>query len=151
MMLRLALAITVSWLLACEEEYGIYRRATLSQYPDLACIERVLNDTPSIARVEESPAGPRSAQAPPAGDHHYFFYEGPEVEAHLAIIVEADGGVSFSQALVQVDQKPSQATIDATRATMRELENRLEKECRIDGLTAAVHEVCLRIECSEKG
>jgi hypothetical protein len=150
MMLRLALALTALWLLGCEEEYGIYRSANLSEYPDLACIERVLNDTPGIARVEESPAGPRSAEAPGAGDHHYFFYEGPEVEAHLAIIVEANGRVAFSQALVQVDQKPSQAMVDATRATMRELEKRLERECGIGGLTAAVHEVCLRVECPEK-
>ena len=39
--------------------------------------------------------------------------------------------------------------IDATRAVMRSVLKRLEVECEIAGLSAAGHEVCLRVKCTE--
>ena len=142
--------LVLTWLFGCDRDYGIIRGADLTRFPDPKCVRRVLDATPGLSSVREASFdndAQRRASQP--GDHHYFFYEGPRVEGHLAIIVEEPGHISFRQSFLRVAEKPPQDMIDATRAVMRSVEKRLEAECEVAGLSAAVYELCLRVKCIE--
>ena len=130
-------------LVGCEQEYGVYRAAILSEAPDGECIQRVLNTTPGITSVQYfGDTGYRG--------NYYFAYEGEEISAIAAVILEEDGEVRFAQSHVLINRRPPKGVLGRTRSIMRAVEERLEAECGMVGLTSAVRETCLRIECDGK-
>ncbi len=148
-LLRSLGALAFAWIVGCEREYGIYRTAVVAKVPDLECTRRVLQATPGVTSVKEFRGSEESRSDAQAEGDHLFFYEGSRVQGDLVFIVEETGAIRFVQSLVKVNEKPPQDMIDATRAVMRMVEQRLEVECEMGGLSSAVQETCLRVKCAE--
>jgi hypothetical protein len=58
------------------------------------------------------------------------------------------GNLQITDHLMEINRKPPQEDIDATRPVMKALEERLEKQCGIVGLAASIKEACRGVECT---
>jgi hypothetical protein len=64
---------------------------------------------------------------------------------------EYDGKTNFSQHLLEINRKPPQDLINGTRPVMYWVEQRLEEECGMTGLTTSIQEFCRGVECRPLG
>ena len=143
-LLGLAAALCV---LGCERDYGFNRKATLSAYPSLECVGRVVRTMPGLSTVEaglrDFPGEPRSGEP---GSHRLLEFEGLNVSGVLTLIVEDSGEIVFSQSHVTVGTRPEQQVITETRKVMRDIERRLVDECGMTELSSVI-ETCFTISC----
>jgi hypothetical protein len=142
-------ALGVLW--GCDSMYGVSRRATIPSPPPLACVETVIRRAPGVEDVQYSRTeGNRPLTwtgVEPATDVHTFAYRDGQVRGFLQVTVEYDGKTTFSQNLTDINRKPPQEQIDASRPVMRWIEERLEAECGMSGLPLAVEEHCSGVDC----
>jgi hypothetical protein len=148
---RDVLLFTTLVISSCDFIYGVNRRAPIPAAPDFTCVERVIRAAPGVENVRYSQTqGSRpltwTGLKPPTGVHT-FFYRDAQVLGVLQITVEYDGKTNFAQTLVDINRKPPQALIDASRPVMQWIEQRLESDCSMTGLTNAIKEDCPGVEC----
>jgi hypothetical protein len=135
----------------CDFIYGVNRRAPIPAAPNFTCVERVIRRAPGVEDVRYSQTeGSRpltwTGLKPPTVVHT-FIYRDAQVFGALQITVEYDGETEFAQTLVDINPKPPQPVIDASRPVMHWIEQRLESECGMTGLTDAIKEDCPGVEC----
>ena len=148
--MRLAATVLVSVfaLQGCDVLYGVRREAYVTSVPSLDCIEAAISSVPGVASIER-PMWPRTGtrSSPPP---YYFVYRGAP-DSHLQgvaqVQIEESGKLSFQNSLMDINRRPPQAEIDATRPAMQAIERALEERCGVDGLTSSIKEVCRGVEC----
>ena len=116
-----------------EHRYGISRFAVLSQFPDVACLKRVLSEVTGIESLEDLDQPDRSKL-------HRFRYQGQDFCAYLSVRVDASGETQFLHDRISVDEKPSEEELRQTRRVMLLVEQRLALLCGMNELTKSVHE-----------
>jgi hypothetical protein len=82
---------------------------------------------------------------------HTFVYRDGSVLGALQVTIRYDGETNFSQHLVDINRKPPQETIDATRPVMRWIEEALQVQCGMAGLVTGIDEHCSGVECPPLG
>ena len=136
---------------SCDFIYGVNRRTAIPAAPDFTCVERVIREAPGVddVRYAQTEGGRRltwtGLQRPI--QVHTFVYRDGQILGALQVTIEYDGETEFSQTLLDINRKPPQAMVDATRPVMLWIEQRLESECGMSGLTARIKERCPGVEC----
>jgi len=135
----------------CDFLYGVNRHTRLPTAPDFECVGQVIRRAPGVDDVEyRRTAGGRpltwTGLKPPTDVHTYLYRDG-EILAALQVTIEYDGRTDFSQHLLDINRKPPQSQIDASRPVMHWIEEQLETECGITGLASAIEEWCKGVEC----
>jgi hypothetical protein len=140
----------------CDVMYGTLRKAPLPSVPSLDCVQRVVESTPGIIKVnyshdEAGTAVTLSGLKSPASITYNYFYRGEE-DTHIIGVLQIHkdyrGIVSLSQNLFDINKKPPQSDIDASRPVMAHIEQHLESECGMTGLVASIKETCRGVTCS---
>jgi hypothetical protein len=113
----------------CDFVYGVSRNATLNSLPSLACVEKVVRETPGVATVETrvEPGGrPLTLTGIHDPDQNYYFIyhgsEGSYIWGALLLSRRYDGTAELLQDNERLNDKPPQAEIDASRPVMRKIE-----------------------------
>lgn len=147
----LAASLLLASMVACDSVYGVVRRGSVSFPPDVACVKGLLESVTSIASVEyQETQGARRlslrGSAPP-GVIHTFSYRGDKIAAALQFFVESNGATLVIHSLSNLNERPQQEFVDATRSVMRTIEKRLETECNMANLTNVITEECKGVKC----
>jgi hypothetical protein len=113
--------------------------------PPIGKIKEVIETTPGIDEVHyKFTEGGRSLTStgikPPSQVYNFWYRGGTNVHGSLRFIVDYKGTVDYSQSLVEMDSRPPQKWVDATRPVMIAIEARLERECGLTNLSASVTE-----------
>jgi hypothetical protein len=144
-----ALALS-SCLASCDIFYGVMRTAELDEQLSLDCVRHVVETTSGINRVQfsESHEG-KGLFHPTPWNYVYFFAGAPDshVIGVLQIYKDYQGHFSYDDHLMDINRKPPQADIDATRPVMRAIEQNLAVQCGVAELPARVKEVCQGVAC----
>jgi len=150
--LLVLIAAALLSLSSCDIFYGVYRAAPLNSRPNLACVRDVIEKTPGIAEVQyrHHEGGTTLSLKSPANIADSYFYRGP-VGSHVLGVLQIDwsypGNVVLTDTLQDLDRKPPQEDIDHSRPMMKLVEQRVESECEIVGLTSKVKERCQGVQC----
>jgi hypothetical protein len=150
--LRAALVcvLTVS-LSGCDFVYGVTRNAKLDTEPSQECVSRVIKNSPGVTQVRyEARHDGKGLFHPSPWVYNYLYRGTPEnhVVGVLQITKEYDGQLSYHDTLLDLNIKPPQAEIDATRPVMRKIEVELENQCGAVGLPANIKETCTGVLCA---
>jgi hypothetical protein len=137
----------------CDIFYGVYREAPLSSRPNLDCVRDAIEKTPGVAEVQyrHHEGGTTLTFKSPASIADSYLYRGPvgsHVLGALQIHWNYPGNVVFTDTLQDINRKPPQEDVDHSRPVMKLVEQRLESECEMSGLTSKVKETCLGVQCS---
>jgi hypothetical protein len=149
-LLVMALIIT-----GCDVLYGVKRDAPLQSLPKLDCVQGVIERTLGIESVkyrkdEAGTALTISGLKTPASTSYSYVYKGAEgshIIGDLQVLERYDGTITISQNLRDLNRKPPQEDIDATRPVMILIEQRLEAECGVTNLAGNIKEYCKGVEC----
>lgn len=144
--------------MACEHEYGIYRDAEISSFPDVECIRRVLVEA-AARNIETTAWDIDQAQHPEAATEVRSTEVRYELEdgswARLRISETKQHKVLFSHYHAIVEQHPRlsqrdvRSEIDATRELMLKVEDELESVCAMQGLRAGIREKLVGIDAAK--
>lgn len=140
---------------ACDYIHGVNRWADLAEMPPLDCVERALIATPGVEEVQEwAVEGGRTLThegfAPP--DRTYYFRFRGAKEADILGVVSIHrsglGDIRFSNTLLEINRRPPQHYIDATRPVMFAIERQLTDMCGMSELASNVTEHCSGVTCA---
>jgi len=139
--------------------YGVTRSAAIAEMPPLECIRTALQSLPSVAsvdykHVEGGAVVTLSGLKRPAFTSDSFRYlgtDGSHVVGVLAIGMNYGQVLKLSDSLTQINVRPPQADIDATRPVMAEVEERVELSCGVVGLRTKILESCRGVSCKPIG
>jgi hypothetical protein len=139
-------------LTGCDPVYGISRSACVPLMPPPDSVASAIRDTPGVDQVEyrfSEEGEPLTLTGIKAPDQvHTFSYRGgSNVRGSLQFTVDYRGTVEYSQSLMMMGRHPPQEWIDATRPVMLKIEQRLERDCGLKGLSDAVVERCIGVKC----
>ncbi|MDR3527293.1 MAG: hypothetical protein P4L57_08420 [Rhizomicrobium sp.] len=144
----IALVAAALTLAACDTLYGVSRSADLTAPLEQACVRRVVETTPGVAAVDyrESHSGKGLFHPTPwSYAYSYRGKAGSKVAGTLTITTEYDGRSQFRDTLWQINAKPPQEAVDATRPVMRRIEAALAQRCGLR--PAAIPETCRGVAC----
>jgi len=127
--LLLALALT-----SCDTFYGINRVAELTIVPDLERISAAIRSVEGISRVTYK----RYDGSSPSD---IFFYSGTNgICGRVSLETNKTGKKTFGVHFISSNRIPPQGEIDRNYATMLKVEEQIEKQCGLDGLSKSVTE-----------
>jgi hypothetical protein len=133
---------------ACEHTYGIYRSAHLTEYPSPNCVEHAISQVPKIENLEytQSPEY-RDNRGRRWRSQHASYSRGP-IRVGFGIIDDPNNDfVGIGQHFSSKESKPTKAQITAARELMMDVEEAIEKYCRISELSTQVKEYCSGVKC----
>jgi hypothetical protein len=141
----------------CDTLYGVSRTAKLERQPSLECVASVVSTTSGVTTVERKSyqggvAVTLSGLKEPASIVNNFFYRGKEgsnIVGALQILQDHEGKITFTHSLMDINRKPPQIEVDASRPVMKRIEERLAAECGIGQLTDRVKEKCNGVSCEK--
>ena len=137
-----AFAVVSMMLSSCDFVYGVRHSASIPAAPNLACVEDVIRKAPGVDDVRYS----HTESGESKSINHTFVYHSGQVYAAIQVI-EFDGKTEFQQNCSSLNQVPPQELVDSIRPVMLWIEQHLETQCGMRGLTAAVKEECPGVEC----
>ena len=147
----LAAALTLA---GCDFIYGVTRIADLESPIELACVQHTIETVPGIVSVEaRSDHSGKGLFHPTPWVYSYLYSGAPgsNIRGALQIYREYDGKFSYHNMLLQMNERPPQEAIDATRPVMRAIEKKLAANCGVATLPAEVREDCNGVACKSLG
>ena len=150
--LSLSALFTMALLSGCDFIYGVRREAQLTERPNLGCVQHEIETTPGISdvRYRHYEGGTTLTLRSPATISDSYWYRGPSgshVLGALQIEWTDPGTLVFTDSLEEMNRKPSQIDVTQSRPVMQLLEQRLESQCGIAGLTSRIKETCTGVQC----
>ena len=153
--LHSAILLLSAALAGCDTLYGVRRQAQITSLPSIDCVKGVLTATPGILAVEEvtysgGAAITLSGLKEPATISHSFIYRGSQashIGGMLQLTQDHRGYMSFVHSRQNLNSRPAQAEIDATRPVMRVIEQRVAIECGVPNLPTQIREICIGVQC----
>ena len=142
-------------LTACDFFYGVDRSALVATMPDFDCVEHAIRQSPEVVDVQRIRDTSDGVELTYAGLHdiapiHYFIYRGAAdsgVKGAIQLQQNNQDSVTFGDNDMDINRKPPQREIDATRPVMLAIERRLVGQCGMEELPAHVIERCTGVEC----
>ncbi len=136
------LIVATTQFTGCETSYGVERFATLQSMPDIKCVSQMLRQVPAIERLQDWGVDD--------SEQYHARYQTREVVVHLAIIQNSSKAARVSQSHLRINRPMSQNEAVATLDLIRKVEAKLESECRVVGLQAAITEGCPNTNCRSR-
>lgn len=142
-------------LAGCDRIYGFHREARIRSAPDLECIAHVLGTMAEIETVTRSHHSGGTAitssglKTPASTSDQFSFYgrAGSHVAGNLRLHVDWAGVRTFSQYQQSFGGPMPPEYVEATRAVMLRIEQRVAAECDVPELPAAIRDDCTRVSC----
>lgn len=139
----------------CDRIYGFHREARLRSAPDLECIGHVLATMAEIETVTRSHHSGDTAitlsglKTPAYTSDQFSFYgrPGSHIAGNLRLHVDWAGVRTFSQYQQSFGGPMPPEYVQATRAVMLRIEQRVAAECDLPELPAAIRDDCTRVSC----
>ena len=149
--LQIALVSSLAFgISGCDFVYGVMRDAPIDTELSLDCVRQVVETTRGIDKVSyEARHDGKGLFHPEPWTYNYFYIGTPEshIVGALQIYKEYDGHLSYHNSLMDINTKPPQVEIDATRPVMRAIEMRLSSQCGVNNLPSRVKESCTGVLC----
>ncbi len=139
-------------LTGCDPIYGVRRRASVPFVPEPAKVGAIIHATPGVDKVdyhycEGSRPLTITGVKPPDRIYTFWYEGGPNVTGAPQFIEDYKGRIEYSQSLMCMGYRPTQASLNATLPVMKQIEAELEKECGLTNLQATVVQHCIRVKC----
>ena len=134
----------------CDIFYGVTRNATLGTDIQIDCVHHVIETTPGVEKLDYAALHTGKGLFHPTPWTYNFSFAGnpkSNIVGSVQIYKEYDGGLSYHDSLIMINQKPPQAWIDATRPVMLEIEKQLAIQCGATDLPTNVKETCQGVVC----
>lgn len=129
-----AVALIAIALSGCSYAGGVRRSAQLDRMPDLACIEQTLGNVPGVADVRY--AYDRQLRS------NDFTYAAQGVTVLLAVQETGRGDLLYDHAYLRLDHAPPQELVARIRRQMVQVDQRIEEDCHVAGLSGRIQEAC---------
>lgn len=132
---------------ACDSLYGVSRSADWNAPVEAACVRHAMETTPGVAFVDDRELQSGKGLFHPTpwiSGYSYRGEPGSKVHGALEISKDHDGPYHLRHMLWQINAKPPQDEIDATRPVMRRIEAALASQC---GVTVPMKETCRGVAC----
>ena len=121
-------------LASCDTFYGIYRSSVIKTMPNIESIKRAISSVNGIDNVTYKLYGGSS-------ETHTFFYKGgSNIYGQVSLVRDRTGKIDFLVSSFRSNRIPSQGEVDANYAIMLKIEESIEKQCGIDGLSRSMRE-----------
>ena len=142
-------------LAGCDRIYGFHREARIMSAPDPECVAHVLATMAEIETVERSHYSGGTAitlsglKTPANTSDGFAFYgrPGSHVAGGLSLHVDWAGVRTFSQYQQSFGGPMPPEYVEATRAVMQRVEQRVAAECDVPELPAAIRDDCKGVGC----
>ncbi len=146
----IAMVVAALILAGCDDLYGVSRSADLTAPVETACVRHAVETTPGIVSVDyrESHSG-KGLFHPTPWTYAYVYrgQPGSNVLGVLDITKDYDGRTHILNTLWQLNAKPPQDEVDATRPVMRRIEAALAAQCGLTDMPAQIRENCRGVTC----
>lgn len=145
------LVLVSSFLAACDFVGGVHRHYHLREAPIPLCVEQSLTRMEGVTNVryvqEQANAWRLTLRGYKRSQFHKFSYEAVGIEVSLEIELYYNNEADYRHSYMRLNTVPPQEHIDRIRPVMTQVEQVLETECEIKGLSSGIEESCSRVKC----